>query len=331
MTKNTPPPSELAIRIVCLLLCATSGLALEGKVYGVGEMQTLVLLGCLPAMVALLVLVVTLRNRFPQLGTDLLIGAVGGLLGAVAYDVVRIPAHVTGYRVYGTISVFGLWLLDAEKSSRFTELAGWSFNYLNGISFGMMYALFMRGRHWLWAVAWAFVLETLAVVTPFGRIFGLRGNVTLLVIAFAAHIAYGVPLGWAVQRWHDTRQSLQEMPPVVRYLVAVISILVLTHSLLSPDAAATDRRAKTGEFQVEGISFNPGWLRLKKAGNVIISNPQNAAVAVVLKDLRQTVTVPAGASVSSPPLAPGIHQFFVDNPVRTHSSFVVVEPVERSK
>jgi hypothetical protein len=276
-------------------------------------------------------LIVAYSRHLPLLASDLAIGAVGGLIGTLAYDIVRIPAAMAGYRVYGAISVFGLWLLDAEKSSRFTELAGWSYNYFNGVCFGIAYALFMRGKHWLFAVAWAFLLETIAVVTPFGRIFGLQGHGAILAIAFGAHIAYGVPLGRAVQKWPDTRTALAEMPVAARLILLSIAVVLLVHPLLSPGVVAADGRSRAGQFRVEGIELNPSWLRLQRGKTVIMFNPQNEAAALTLKDTGQHWVIAPGGSASSPPLGPGIYQFFVETPGRTRSSFVIVEPVEQSR
>jgi hypothetical protein len=249
----------------------------------------------------------------------------------VSYDIVRIPAVLAGYRVFETISVFGLWLLNAEKSSRFTELAGWSYNYFNGICFGMMYALFMRGRHWGFGVLWAFILESIAIFTPFGLIFSVRGNVPVMLIAYGAHIAYGVPLGRAVQQWQNTRTSLAQMPRVARYAVLVASILLLTHPLYSPGRVAADRRAAAGVFRVEGLALNPNWLRVQRGQSVIVSNAENHPVTVVIKEIGQRLLLGPGESAQTPRFEPGIYQVFVDTSGRTSSSFVLVEPVEQGK
>jgi hypothetical protein len=195
----------------------------------------------------------------------------------------------------------------------------------------MMYALFMRGRHWAWGLLWAFVLETIAVVTPFGVVFNIRGNIPVLVIAYAAHIAYGVPLGKAVQKWRDTHTALAQMPRVVRLTAVAIALLLLIHPLLSPSATAADHRAAAGVFRVEGLALNPDWLRIQRGQTVVLFNPQNSAVTVVLKDFGQTVIVGPGGTARTPAFPPGIHQLFVQTPDRTTSGFVVVEPVEQGK
>jgi hypothetical protein len=301
--------------MACFLLAIPFSFALIVKVYGLADLRGFVLYVGLPCLALLIGTAWLSRSRVPELQSDLLVGAVGGLIGTVAYDLVRMPAVLAGYRLYGTISVFGLWLLDATRSSRYTEVAGWSYNYGNGICFGMMYALFMRGKYWGYGVLWAFALETIAVVTPFGRIFSVR-NAPVLLLAYGAHIAYGVPLGRAVQNWRDTRTALSE---------------ILLHPLISPAAAAADRRATDGRLRVDGESLAPGWLRITSAGQVRIENPQDRAVRVQLADLGQHLAIGPGASVTTPPLAPGIHQVFVETPGRTHSSFIVVEPVEEGR
>jgi hypothetical protein len=330
-SRNPGTHAELLLRLICFFLCVPSGFALMVKVYGLMEMRPFVLAVCLPCIALLLILVWATRARFPLIGSDLAIGAVAGLVGAVAYDLVRIPAVLVGYRVFGTISVFGLWLLNAEKSSRFTELAGWSYNYFNGICFGMMYALFMRGRHWGFGVLWAFILESIAIFTPFGLVFSVRGNVPVMLIAYGAHIAYGVPLGKAVQKWQSTRTSLAQMPRVVRLTLLAAAILLLTHPLYSPGSVAADHRAAAGVFRVEGLALNPDWLRVQRGQSVIVSNAENHPVTVVFKELGQRMSLRPGESAQSPQFEPGIYQVFVETSGRTQSSFVLVEPVEQGK
>ena len=38
-----------------------------------------------------------------------------------------------------------------------------------GIGFGIAYAMLAPRRHWRWGVAWALLLETATVVTPFAK------------------------------------------------------------------------------------------------------------------------------------------------------------------
>jgi hypothetical protein len=321
---------HLFIRIACFALCLPGGAALLAKCYEVLPLRTTVLEICLPSTILLLTLAVVFRKRLPDVAADIGIGAVAGLMGTVAYDLVRVPAVLAGYRVFGTISVFGLWVLDAGHSTRFTEIAGWSVNYYNGITFGIMYALLMRRRHWMWGVVWALLLETIGVVTPFGRIFNIWGNWPVLMIAYVGHLFYGYPLGRAVQRWQDTRTALAEMPRVVRAVLAALALVVLFHPLLTPNAIDADHRARDGAFRVEGIRLNPEWLRIQQGESIQIENPEKSMVNIVVKDRKEPLSIAAGRSERTSFPAAGIFQVYVQTPNRTHSSFVVVEPVKQS-
>ena len=131
----------------------------------------------------------------------LVIGALGGFLGTAAYDALGLPSVLSGMRVFIPNDTYGLWILDASTSSRFTTTAGWLFHFANGMMFGIMYALFMRRRHWAFAVAWAVLLETIALISPYGEMYHLAGNPTLVAEAYFEHLGYGLPLGFMVMRW----------------------------------------------------------------------------------------------------------------------------------
>jgi hypothetical protein len=272
----------------------------------------------------------TRRKGLHAVADALAVGTVGGLLGTVGYDLVRIPFELAGQRVFAPISVFGVWLFDARASSRFTEVAGWAYHYLNGLTFGVMYALVMRGRHWAWAVGWAFLLETLAVVSPFGRVFALSGNYPAIAIAYLGHVAYGVPLGWTVQRFDGVNRFLGNLPAWSRWAAVALAAAALLGPLASPDAARRDTRARPDEFRVEGRELNPGWLRLTGGLTIGVYNPGPGPVSVRVKRSEQVLRLSADERGTLSFRNAGIYQLFVETDLRSRSSFVIVEPVERA-
>lgn len=273
-----------------------------------------------------LLLVVGLRAR-GELASDLALGALGGLLGTFAYDLFRLPFHLAGLRVFATISAFGLWLLDAPASSRWTEVAGWSYHFLNGITFGIMYALFMRGRHWAWAVLWGVALEGLAVASAFGEVFALRGNHTALAIAFAGHVAYGVPLGLVVWRGARVQAWMATVPAGAWAFAGILCAAALVSPLWDPARVAADEGRPPGTFAVEGARLAPAWLRLERGGTVRFSNPSGEPARIRIRPPDAVHEVPAGGSLEAPFTGGGIFQVFVETGSRSISSFVIVEPV----
>ncbi|MFZ0545784.1 MAG: hypothetical protein WAM60_10130 [Candidatus Promineifilaceae bacterium] len=263
----------------------------------------------------------------------LVVGFWGGLIGTLGYDLIRVPFLVLlGQRVFAPISVYGVWLADAAISSRLTEVLGWGYHFSNGITFGIMYALFMRRRHWLWAIPWAFLLETIALVSPFSTIFNLTGNYSAIGIAYLGHVAYGLPLGWLVYKWDETLAWKKREPAVLRWGVPVIAFSIMTFVVFSPfirpNWIARENRAVADTLLVEGIRLNPDWVRIDRGQSVTIRNDEADAVTVDDKSAGTTIPLEAGTEETISFPQTGIYQLFVETDGRTRSSFVIVEPVE---
>ncbi len=319
--------SDIRLRALCFLASTPSILALMAGLYGLAPMGPVVLGLALPGALLLVAIYrwATGSGR-SDLAIDLLLGFWGGLLGTFAYDLFRVPFHLAGLRVFSTISAFGIWILDASAATRFTELVGWSYHFLNGIMFGIMYALFMRGRPWPWAVAWGVSLELMAVVSPFGDVFALRGNPSGLAIAFAGHVAYGIPLGLVVWRWQAAREWLAQ-PPAFSLFAAMVGAAALASPLWDPASRAWDQRQEAGAFRVEGRRLNPTWLRVKRGDSVRFTNPESQKVTIRIRPSNQVLEVSGGSSLTFKPDRGGIHQVFVQTDRRSVSSFLMVDPI----
>lgn len=326
---NPQAVKSFLLRAVCFLACIPSGGALLAKVYGLASMQFGALAIALPCCIGLTaVWIWARRSGAPGLADRLTIGFIGGLLGTVAYDLIRIPFLMAGQRVFAPISAYGIWIAAADSSSRFTELIGWLYHFSNGITFGVMYALFMRDRHWALAIVWAFALETIAVLSPFARIFSLSGNYPALGIAYLGHVAYGLPLGWLVYRWKPTLRYLVKLPGWLHWIAIVLICAAIVGPLVSPEAIERDARTAGGEFRVEGDRLNPDWLRIERGGEVQVYNPRPEPVTVRLKQSDMAAQVAAGGKQAFSFPRPGIYQVFVETLRPSRSSFVIVEPVE---
>jgi hypothetical protein len=318
------------LRALCFALCVPSGGSLLAKVYGLAPMPVGALWVALPCSAALVaVWLWAARSGRRPLADALAIGFAGGLLGTLAYDVVRVPFHLAGQRIFAPISAYGVWIADAAASSRFTEVVGWAYHFSNGITFGVMYTIWVRGRHWGWAILWGLTLETIALASPFAEIFHLSGNYRAIGIAYLGHVAYGLPLGVLAQRWEATRDYLAALPGSVKWTAALMAAVALAGPLVTPELARRDARAVAGEFRVEGSGLNPDWLRLDKGGAVRVLNPEPARATVVVRQTGQALSVEGGGRAEVTFDQPGVYQLFVQSAARTRSSFVIVEPVEQ--
>lgn len=204
-------------RAIVFLLAATSIGSLLAEFYGLLSMRAFVGWVFLPALAVLVGLGAFDRVRGDgRLFANLVIGAVGGLLAAGAYDLCRLPfvfaepwgidSVVPRLDLFEVFPMFGAMIggdpLAPGTYSGRAHLLGWLYHFSNGITFGIMYlALIGDGarRHWLWAVLLAAGLEVGMLLTPYPTTFGIDVTPTLVGVTLAAHGIFGVALGLSVR------------------------------------------------------------------------------------------------------------------------------------
>lgn len=315
------------IRLLCFLAAVTSGVTLLLKVYGVAEMAVTVRYVVLPCSLALLVFWWWGRKgKFEDVAVAVGIGIVGGLLSTFAYDLVRLPFHLSGYLVFATNSTYGMWVSDAAASSRYTEVIGWLYHFSNGIAFSIMYAVFMRGRHWVYAIIYAFGLESIAIFSQFGQVFALAGNYSMISIAYLAHVAYALPIGIMVYKWDTAKWWISDRKREIA-IFFVLFFAVFLIPIFNAENIARDDQVQAGVFEAHGLSLNPFMQKIQKGEAVSITNNNDADIVVQITKTGVTQTIGAGQSGQFTFANGGIHQFYILGEGRSKSSFVISEPV----
>ena len=263
----------LAGRIGVFLLAGGSIAALLADLHGVASMHLMFLAVSVPAMVALAVL--GCARRVPTELRDIItVGALGGLVGTIGYDLARVPFAVTGQRVFAPIESYGLLIADASASSGWTSTLGWLFHFSNGVTFGIAYAALAARRHWGWGVLWGLLLETGAVIGPFAERYQLSGNEYAIGIAYLGHVFYGAPLGRIVQRMDRLNKAAKGPTPVL--LAGLVLVLLGWHQPWSTSEPAEEaaRLSISGipATVVENDRFDPEWLRIDRDHCVLVDN-----------------------------------------------------------
>jgi hypothetical protein len=269
-----------------LALCATSVGALLADLYEVMSMDEFARWVTLPGLLLLIASTVRTVPAYSNLQRRIRLGAIAGVAGTIAYDLFRIPFALAGQRIFAPIFSYGLLIDGGGMSSPWTDLAGWLFHLSNGVTFGIAYAVVMAGRHWGFGVLWGVVLEAVAFLGPFTDIYGLTGKWVSIGIAFAAHVAYGLPLGLMVARFNKTERFLKQnlvRPALVVLVVSVIG-LTLWHRPWS-DSASLDRAqgvSATAGQPVAIVSverFEPEWLRVEPGGCILVISESAESLA----------------------------------------------------
>lgn len=258
-------------RVAVFLLGGTSVASLLAWVYGLGSFRGWFLAVSVPGQVLLaaIALWAVRRDDLEELRVLLLAGFLGGLVGTLGYDLFRVPFVLGGLRVLAPIDSYGVLAAGTAASSQWTGLLGWSYHVTNGIGFGLAYAMLAPRRHWGWGVVWAMVLETATVVSPFATQYALRTDAGFrlvpIAIAYAAHVPFGLAIGFAVQRpqrWADGVRPLGRFA-VPGLVAAVLAGLVLWLQPWSSGLAAEGRAVAAGPSAlVVDQRFEPEWLRM---------------------------------------------------------------------
>ena len=311
-----PPAAAWA----AFLLSFGSIAMLLAAMWRVAPMHVGALLFGLPSVLALAALFVWARRRgHVALDRAMVAGVWGGLWGTLGYDLIRIPFHLAGFNPFQPIRSYGMFVLDAPHATVWTDLAGALYHASNGLTFGVMYAMVATRRRWAWAILFALLLETGAVFTPFGAVYGLRANVTALAIAYFAHIYYGFPLGLAVNDPERLTRWVRRPRVVVATVAASVAVLAFLVGAWEPPAAA---RPAPGVVELGPDAIVSGWTRVPVDAPLVLQNADDAEVSWRLGGKSGTL-MPGGRAELSFGSAGMLQLVVTDRPWR--SAMVAVE------
>jgi hypothetical protein len=196
-------PAEVAFGIA---LAGTSGAALIAHVFGPLRLSFTAPFVVLPAACVLSGLILfrsRLYERLHVFSNQLVGGATWGLLATFCYDAIR-PLVVWidqyDFNPYGAIPLFGSLATGLPKTDGVAIGVGWLYHFVNGIEFGMIFALLRPRGGILWGVTWAMALQGLMMlVYPKLIRIGLEDG-GFLTAGLAGHAVWGVVLGWGLKR-----------------------------------------------------------------------------------------------------------------------------------
>lgn len=286
---------------------------LLGHLWALAPMARLALPLGLPSVLAL----VWIRRSAGRAGDSdclarLRAGLLGGLWGTLGYDLVRIPFHHAGQNPFAPIRAYGLWLADGTFSTPATDLLGLAYHLSNGIGFGWIYAALALGRPWGWGILWGLLLETLAVLSPFGEVFALRQAYGSLALAYAAHVFYGLPLGLVCRRPEAFLPGAFPLHRTAKGWGTLAALALLGIWFLSAWQPIRPPGAMAPALVVAGPdALYPGWLHLPAGSAVVVENrlPRELPLRLRRPDGRiEVLRIMPRGSLRLVLASPGIHQ-----------------------
>ena len=186
-------------------LCAIVSLgALVTHVFGLLPMVFFLTFFGVPSILLLLVMAAYARwINAPVFLTALAVGLAGGFVGTLAYDGVRLlfrTLHLFNYDGFVAIYIFGGWITGRETTTVEAAIAGWTYHFWNGLSFGVFYVLTFGRRHWLYGAAYGVVME-LCMLGLFPLFVQVTDRFDFILLSLIGHLVYGAVLGLIAQHW----------------------------------------------------------------------------------------------------------------------------------
>lgn len=189
-----------------LVLASTSGAAVLVHAFGALPMVFTVPFVVMPTSILLsgaILLRRRLHARFRYFAETLARGASAGLLATLAYDAVRpVLRQLFGFdfNPYRAMTVFGELMTGLPGAHAAAQLAGWSYHFWNGISFGMMYALMRPRGGMVTGFVWAMILQG-AMMAAYPAFLQARLNDPgFLTMGIVGHGLWGIVLGHLISR-----------------------------------------------------------------------------------------------------------------------------------
>lgn len=207
---------------VVLLLAAVGPNIFPAALAGHSTLPVLALRLLLPAIAALLVVTVALWRSQPALARAVAWGALAGVLATVPLEIVRLIGFHYEFMPGNLPRLMGVLLLDrfAEGPSTASDIAGWTYHFWNGASFGILYTVLLgTRRRWMGALYGVLIgigFMVSPVVTSLGAgYFGLQFSRAFPATVTLAHLAYGLALGFLARCFLAGQASTLSNAPLI--------------------------------------------------------------------------------------------------------------------
>ena len=159
--------------------------------------------------ILLLIIIITIGYFIGEKETSrqIINGIIGGALATIGLEIVREIGFHFGGMPGDMPKLLGVLLLNqfASGPDTLSNIAGWSYHFWNGASFGIIYSIIVgKGKAWYGVVyaifiAIGFMMSPAVVALGVGH-FGVDFGIGFPITVILAHIALGLILGWYVNK-----------------------------------------------------------------------------------------------------------------------------------
>ena len=207
---------KIVLSILVLLAAGISPNLFVISQAGAANLSDLAVNFLLPSIIiVVLLIIISYYMGVKDLSSQIGKGLSAGMISTLGLEIVREVGFHLGGMPGDMPKLLGVLLLNqfAQGPDTLSNIAGWSYHFWNGASFGIVYiVLFGRGREW-GGVIYALLIGIGFMASPaviplgvghFGVDFGIGFPITVLL----AHLAFGIILGWLIFKWNEEGLSI---------------------------------------------------------------------------------------------------------------------------
>ncbi len=206
---------HVLLTAVTLAAVSVGPLVFPAAQAGYSSLSVLATRFLIPAVLVLIVVSLLSRRWYLALQRAIFWGALAGLIATIPLEIIRLIGFRLGFMPGNLPRLMGVLLLNrfALGPSFLSDLAGWTYHFWNGASFGILYVLFLgTARRWMgllfgMMVGLGFLVSPVMISLGVGY-FGLQFSYGLPSTVLLAHLAFGAALGLLVRRFLGSQGSL---------------------------------------------------------------------------------------------------------------------------
>ena len=203
---------RIILSLFALLAAGVSPNIFVAAQAGYALMSDLAIRFLIPSIILLIVVIaIGYFIKEKETSRQILNGIIGGVVATIGLEIVREIGFHLGGMPGDMPKLMGVLLLNhfASGPDTLSNIAGWSYHFWNGASFGIIYSILVgKGKVW-YGLIYAILIGIGFMMSPavvalgvghFGVDFGIGFPITVIL----AHIAFGVILGWIVSKRNAT-------------------------------------------------------------------------------------------------------------------------------
>lgn len=204
---------KIIITLILMVLAAISPNLFVLAQAGIAPLSLLVIRFLLPAIVLIfIVILISKVIKYSDIAKLAFNGIIAGIISTIALEIIREAGFRLGMMPGDMPKLIGVLILNrfASGPDLLSNLAGWSYHFWNGASFGLIFSLlFGQSKLWhglLFGLLIGFVFMISPVVKSLGvGLFGLdfKNGYQFAATVILAHIGFGLTLGYLLKRWNN--------------------------------------------------------------------------------------------------------------------------------